>query len=199
VRGEDSADFRRVFLCDAFSCPDRGTVRFLAISGSLRAGSSNTGVLQAIASVAPAAVEIVSFRGLAEIPAFNPDLDVEPGPLPVEFFRSELKRSQAVLISTPEYVHGLPGSLKNALDWIVRSGELYEKPIALINPSPRSTFAQAALTEVLNTMSARIIQEACLTLPMSSPLTPPGILADSQLSSMLRSSVETLLRSVRPA
>jgi hypothetical protein len=134
VRGEDSADFRRVFLSDAFSCPDRGAVRFL----------------------------------------------------------------EAVLISTPEYAHGLPGSLRNALDWIVPSGELYEKPIALINPSPRSTFAQAALTEVLNTMSARIIQEACLTLPMSSPLAPPGILAGSQLSSMLRSSVETLLRSDEP-
>jgi chromate reductase len=174
-------------------------MRFLTISGSLRAGSSNTGVLQAIASVAPSGVEIVSFRGLAEIPAFNADLDVEPGPLPVEFFRSELKRSHAVLISTPEYAHGLPGSLKNALDWIVRSGELYEKPIALINPSPRSIFAQAALTEILNTMGARIIQEACLTLPTPGPLTPPCILADAPLSGMLRSSVETLLRSVGPA
>jgi chromate reductase len=173
-------------------------MRFLAISGSLRSASSNTGILQAIASVSPAGVEIVLFRGLVEIPAFNPDLDFEPGPPPVEFFRNELRRSQAVLISTPEYAHGLPGSLKNALDWMVRSGELYEKPVALINPSPRSTFAQAALTEVLNTMSARIIQEACVTLHLSGPLTPLGILADAHLSGMLRSSVEALLRSVGP-
>jgi chromate reductase, NAD(P)H dehydrogenase (quinone) len=171
-------------------------MRFLTISGSLRAASSNTGVLQAIASLVPPSVEIVSFRGLAEIPAFNPDLDAEPGANPVEFFRSELRRSQAVLISTPEYAHGLPGSLKNALDWIVRSGELYEKPVALINPSPRSTFAQAALTEILSTMGARVIGEACVTLHSSGPLSPPDILADPQLSGILRSSVETLLRTV---
>jgi chromate reductase len=174
-------------------------MRILTISGSLRAASSNTAVLQAIASLAPPSVEIVPFRGLAEIPAFNPDLDVEPGLSPVEFFRNELKRSQAVLISTPEYAHGLPGSLKNALDWIVRSGELYEKPVALITTSPRTTFAQSALTEILRTMGARIIQEACVTLHMSGTLTPQGILADAQVSGILRSSVETLLRSIGPA
>ena len=169
-------------------------MRFLTISGSLRAASSNTAVLQAIASLAPRSVEIVSFRRVAEIPAFNPDLDIEPGPIPVEFFRNELKRSQAVIISTPEYAHGLPGSLKNALDWIVRSGELYEKPVALINPSSRSTFAQAALTEILRTMGARIVKEACATLHTSGPVSLPGILADAQLSAVLRSSIETLLR-----
>jgi chromate reductase len=174
-------------------------MKFLAVSGSLRAASSNTAVLQAIASLAPAGVEIVLFRGIAEIPAFNPDLDVEPGPISVEFFRGELRNSRAILISIPEYAHGLPGSLKNALDWIVRSGELYEKPVALINPSPRSTFAQAALTEILRTMGARIVEEACVTLPLSGPVGFPGILDDAQLSGMLRSSVGALLRSVGPA
>jgi chromate reductase, NAD(P)H dehydrogenase (quinone) len=172
-------------------------MRFLAISGSLRAASSNTALLQAIETAAPPTVKIVLFRGLAEIPAFNPDLDVEPGPPPVEFFRGELKRSQAVLISTPEYAHGLPGSLKNALDWIVRSGELYEKPVALINPSPRSTFAQAALAEILSTMGVRMVAQACVTLQQSGALAPADILANAQWSGLLRSSVETLLRSVR--
>jgi NAD(P)H-dependent FMN reductase len=79
-------------------------------------------------------LEFELFSKLSELPHFNPDLDVEPGPPPVQNFRSELRRAQAVVISTPEYAHGLPGTLKNALDWVVRSGELREKPIALVNP-----------------------------------------------------------------
>jgi NAD(P)H-dependent FMN reductase len=66
-----------------------------------------------------------------------------------------LLSSDAVLISSPEYAHGVPGSLKNALDWLVRSGELYEKQLGLINVTPRSTYAQASLVETLSTMTAK--------------------------------------------
>lgn len=110
-------------------------------------------MLQAIGALAPAKVQVVLYSGLSELPHFNPDLDTETPPPAVGDLRSRLLASDGVLISSPEYAHGVPGTLKNALDWLVRSGELYEKPVALVNTSPRSTHAHASLLETLNTMS----------------------------------------------
>jgi chromate reductase, NAD(P)H dehydrogenase (quinone) len=141
--------------------------KILAISGSLRAGSLNTAILQASAALAPADVSVNLYSGLARLPFFNPDLDIDPAPPAVNEFRSELLSSDAVLISSPEYAHGVPGSLKNALDWVVRSGELYEKPVGLINVSSRSIHAQASLVETLSTMAAKLIPEACVTLALT--------------------------------
>jgi len=79
------------------------------------------------------------YDGIGNLPHFNPELDKEPAhkePVPpaVSDFRSQLNSSAGVVISTPEYANGIPGALKNALDWLVASGELYEKPIALFTP-----------------------------------------------------------------
>jgi NAD(P)H-dependent FMN reductase len=86
--------------------------------------------------------------------------------------------------------------LENALDWVARSGELHEKPIALVNPSPRSTYAQASLVEVLRTVGAKFIDEAAVTLHPSGPLTLEEILAAPSLSQTLRASLDALLRVV---
>jgi len=142
-------------------------MQILAISGSLRAGSSNTALLQAAATLAPANVQIVLFEKLAELPHFNPDLDQEPFPAAVVDFRAQLRKSAGVIISCPEYAHGVPGVLKNALDWLVASGELYEKPVALFNASLRGTYAQASLRETLTVMTAQLIPEACVTLALA--------------------------------
>lgn len=123
-------------------------------------------------SLVPPGFEMTSFSNLGELPHFNPDLDTELGPAPVLYLRAELSRSQAVVISAPEYDHGVPGALKNGLDWVVRSGELYEKPVALINFSARSIYAQASLAEILRTMGAHIVTEACVILQTSGPLSP---------------------------
>lgn len=109
----------------------------LAISGSLRARSKNTAPLES------AGLDL--YRGLGYLPHFNQDLDTEPAPPAVAEWRSRLREAQAVLISSPEYAHGVPGTLKNALDWIVGSGEFMDKPVALLNASPLSTYAQAQL------------------------------------------------------
>ena len=85
-----------------------------------------------------------------------------PAPVTVTNFRSELRWSEGVIISSPEYAHGVPGVLKNALDWLVASGELYEKPVALFSASPHATYAQASLMETLEVMKARIVKEACV-------------------------------------
>lgn len=130
-------------------------MRILAVSGSLRAVSSNTALLKAAAERAPKDVCIMLFDQIEPIPAFNPDREMLEPPLAVTAFRDAIRESDAVLISTPEYAHGVPGALKNALDWIVGSGELYEKPIAFLHASPRGEFARAALKETLVTMGGR--------------------------------------------
>ena len=153
-------------------------LRILAVSGTLRRASSNTAVIQAVARLAPADIEVVVYGGLADLPPFNPDLDDATLPA-VDAFRSDLERSDAVLISSPEYAHGVPGVLKNALDWVVGSGELIDKPVALVNASPRSTFAHAQLIETLTTMSAAIVREASVTLTLAGrPSDAAAVIAD---------------------
>ena len=129
-------------------------MRILAICGSLRARSSNGALLDAAAQLAPAGVYVERFGGIGELPHFNPDVDVEPPPPAVARWRDALRDADAILLSSPEYVHGVPGALKNALDWIVSSGEFAGKPLALIDTS-RSTFATPQLREILGTMEAR--------------------------------------------
>lgn len=172
-------------------------VQILAISGSLRAVSSNTAVLRAAAMLAPTGVNITMYSGLGDLPHFNPDIDVDLAPLAVACFREQLKESNGVLISSPEYAHGVPGSLKNALDWLVGSGELVGKPVALINTSPRATIALASLTEILTVMSARIIEKANITLPIAgSGLDEVGITLHSEISHSLKLAIEEFARDI---
>src|SRR5262245_65851238 len=84
----------------------------------------------------------------------------------VATFRTTLEQSDAIFLSRPEYAHGVPGVLKNALDWIVGSGELMSKPIALVNATTRATHAWASLLETLTVMSARVIDDASVTIPL---------------------------------
>ncbi|MCC6390284.1 MAG: NAD(P)H-dependent oxidoreductase [Bryobacterales bacterium] len=169
------------------------TVNLLAITGSLRANSSNMRLLKALSLLLPADWELRFYEGLGDLPHFNPDLDVEPVPPEVAAFREQLRWADAVVISSPEYAHGVPGSLKNALDWVVGSGELVEKPVALLNASPRSTYAQASLAETLRTMSAVVLDEASVAVPL--PGSKPGvgeIAANAEFSALLRSALQAL-------
>ncbi len=135
-------------------------VSILAISGSLRHASSNSTLIRAVAALSPA-VEI--FDGIGELPHFNPDLEAEP-PRSVLDLRERVAAAKAIVISSPEYAHGVPGTLKNALDWLVGSVAIVDKPVALLNAAPRATHAQASLTEILTTMSARVIPEASIAV-----------------------------------
>jgi NAD(P)H-dependent FMN reductase len=166
-------------------------MRILAISGSLRAGSSNTILLRAAAELASGTMDVILYGGLADLPHFNPDLDNGTVALPVRDFRAQLRAADGVLISSPEYAHGVPGVLKNALDWVVASGELYDKPIAIINASRRSTHAQASLLETLTVMTARLVPEASVTLSLRcNKIDQDEILSDPEVSSALRSGVQ---------
>jgi NAD(P)H-dependent FMN reductase len=173
-------------------------IRVVAISGSLRRRSSNGALVAAAARLAPQHVEVTVFESLSELPPFNPDLEQEGTPEPVNDFRRLLAGCDALLISSPEYAHGVPGVLKNALDWIVGSGEAVDKPVALVNASPRSTYAWNSLRETLTVMSACVIGEASVPIPLQGRgLDVDGIVGDNELSTALRSALEALAAAVR--
>ena len=168
-------------------------MKILGISGSLRAQSTTTAVLEAATQLAPPGIEIALWQGLSTIPPFNPDFDIDPPPEPIAGFRVALRASDAVMICSPEYAHGVSGVLKNALDWIVGSGELIDKPVALINASPYATFAYASLAETLRTMSAHLVPEACVTLPIRSGKPDAAAILDSpEVSAVLRGAIGIL-------
>ena len=172
-------------------------VTVLAISGSLRAGSTNTTVLLAAAALAPEGVDVRLYEGIGTLPYFNPDLDVEPAHPAVADFRARLASADAVLVCSPEYAHGVPGSLKNALDWVVGSGEFIDKPTALINATPRATLAHASLYETLRVMTATMVDSATIGLAVRRGLDVPGILNDPEISGTLRAALAALV-AVRP-
>ena len=168
-------------------------VRLLAISGSLRADSSNTALLRAAAHLAPEGVEINLYERLASLPHFNPDLDDLDGrtaPPEVLDFRFRLDATDGVIISSPEYAHGVPGAMKNAIDWVVSSGELYEKPVALVNASMGATHAYESLLEILTTADADVVREASVRVGLpTNRIGEAGIVSDPELSRQLRAAL----------
>ncbi len=171
-------------------------MKVLAISGSLRAGSNTTAVLLGAARLAAPAIEVDRYGGLSALPHFDPDLDAAGAPAAVEALRRDVAAADAVLFCTPEYAHGVPGSLKNALDWLVGSGELYAKPVALLNAAPRATHAQASLAETLRTMGAQLLTDPCV-IAASAGLLPDG--SNVEELAALRDALRGVLEALRGA
>lgn len=125
------------------------------------------------------------FADLSSLPYFNPDLDFEGAVLPpaVQQFRQEVAAADALVISTPEYAHGIPGVLKNALDWLVSDRGFVGKPVGLIFGSAGdASFARASLIEILSTMSARVVPEAVLSVRGArTKVDPEGHVLDESL------------------
>lgn len=173
-------------------------MRILAISGSLREHSSNTALLRSAIALSPKNVEMKLYRGLGDLPHFNPDLEPTEPP-PVTNLRKQLSGSDGLIISSPEYAHGVPGVLKNALDWLVSGEEFVGKPIALFNASPRATYAQAALTEIVTTMAGRVVPEASITVSLlGKNLDADGIVADLEIASALRAALGAFAIAIDP-
>src|SRR5579872_2393862 len=137
----------------------------LGLCGSLRRASVNLALLRAAARLAPPGLELRVFGRLGELPLFNPDLEAELPP-PVAALHGAVAAADALLIASPEYAHGVTGTIKNALDWLVAFEPFVGKPVAVLNASPRAHHADEALRETLRTMSARIVEEASLSLPL---------------------------------
>jgi chromate reductase, NAD(P)H dehydrogenase (quinone) len=141
--------------------------RVLCLCGSLRRVSSNRALLEAARRLAPADMSLSLYDGLGQLPLFNPDTEIEPLPLAVQQLRTAVGASDALLIACPEYAHGVPGAFKNLLDWLVGSLEFPDKPVLQVNASGRdSCHAQQALREVLVTMSARMLTDEPLAVPL---------------------------------
>jgi NAD(P)H-dependent FMN reductase len=170
-------------------------MRIITLNGSLRARSSNAALLRAAGKVAPESVQLVAYDGIASLPHFNPDLDAEESepPSPVRELRELLIAADAILISCPEYAHGVPGAFKNLLDWLVSVGELVDKPVALLNASPSGgDYAQAALLETLRTMNWRVVEEASLVKTFVRRKIVDELTDDDALD-VLRHALETLM------
>jgi chromate reductase, NAD(P)H dehydrogenase (quinone) len=171
-------------------------MKILAISGSLRADSSSTSLLDAAGLVAPLDVTVTMYNGLASLPHFNPDLDDEGAvpPREVAELRRQTGEADALIISTPEYAHGVPGSLKNALDWLVSSLEFPGIAVGLINPSHESFHANDSLKEILKTMSARLPVEASVRIPVPRRgMNAPDMAANPELSTALQCVIAALV------
>jgi NAD(P)H-dependent FMN reductase/RimJ/RimL family protein N-acetyltransferase len=163
----------------------------LAIPGSLRARSTNLLLLETTALLAKADLRLEIFAQLGDIPLFNPDrADLPPA---IAALRRSIESADAVIISAPEYAHGLPGALKNALDWLVSGIELTGKPVALFNTSARSVYAQAALQEVLVTLGSSFLDRACVTIPLTADSrTPEELAADPAIGSPIAAALDRL-------
>ncbi|MFT3827968.1 MAG: NADPH-dependent FMN reductase [Chitinophagaceae bacterium] len=138
--------------------------KVLAICGSTRKASSNLYLIQAIATLAKDRMEITLFEGLMNIPPFNPDDDNDQPPAVITSFRQQLRNADGILICTPEYAMGLPGTLKNAIDWTVSSCEFSNKPVAAITASSQGNLAHASLLATLKVIEAHITDDTQLLI-----------------------------------
>lgn len=137
-------------------------INLLAVSGSLRATSSNSILIKEIQKWAPANVELTIYQHLATLPAFDDSMEPSAS---VIAWRHMLAEADGVLICSPEYAFGVPGALKNAIDWTVGSGELVGKPLALITAASSGDKAHAAWLQIFSALSAAIPANGALLIP----------------------------------
>ena len=180
-------------------------MRVLAISGSLRRDSYNTALLRALRGEAPAGVEIELWHGLKEIPAYDADDDVVPGPASVEAFREMVREVDAVFFATPEYNSSVPGALKNALDWASRplaTSAFRNKRVAVISSSAGAfggVWAAAELRKVLGAMGARVTEAELSVGHAHEKFDELGRLTDEDVRQGLRDALQTLVAEVPSA
>ena len=174
-------------------------MRILALSGSLRRASHNRALIRAAAAELPPTVTLEEWDGLADVPPYDEDADVEPAPYAVERLRDALADADAVLISTPEYNASMPGVLKNALDWASRpfpANALREKPVAVVGASTGlfgAVWAQAETRKVLKAIGADVLEHELPVGLAQDAFGPDGRLVDSDAQARLGAIVQDLV------
>jgi chromate reductase len=178
-------------------------MKILGISGSLRRGSYNTGLLRAAGELMPDEVDFEIWDGLKTVPPYDHDDDTDEAPAAVAALRSAFARADAVLIATPEYNASIPGVLKNALDWVSRpvlTNPLRNKPAAVIGASTGAfgaVWAQAELRKVLSTIGARILDLEVASRLAAERFDESGRLLDDEIRAELRQVVDELVAATR--
>jgi chromate reductase len=149
-------------------------VRALLVCGSLQRASANRAALDvARAALSESGVEVSELEHLASIPPMNPDQGDDPGEA-VLGFRAQLGAVDAVLIAAPEYAGAVAGVVKNALDWIVGSGELYGKPIALLSAGTSGgVLARRDLVRTLSWQGGHVVASLGIAAPNMKSVTDP--------------------------
>ncbi|WP_439558557.1 NADPH-dependent FMN reductase [Dyadobacter sp.] len=168
-------------------------IRILGISGSLRTDSTNTIILNTCKTLLPANAALTIFQGLDRIPHFSPGLEDNEA---VASFKSAISQADAIIFSTPEYAFGLPGTLKNALDWTVATGEFNDKPVAAISASPLNTGGENALASLLLTLTALGTlrnDHSAAAIPNIKGKIEHGYVADLQILKILQSVIDNLI------
>ncbi len=170
-------------------------IDILAISGSLRAASTNSALLASVARNAPPGCTISIYDGLGRLPIFNPDDEGEHTPPEASRLIEAVTSADGIIVSCPEYAHGVPGGMKNALDWLVSRDAAVGKPAMLVHASPRSLYARAALAEIMRTMSFALYEDALLEIALLGKKPPEveAILAGPENVLAMREAVQAFV------
>jgi NAD(P)H-dependent FMN reductase len=168
--------------------------KILAISGSLRDGSSNTQLLKLLGGWMPENISYHIYQDMGKLPHFNPPAINEAVPDIVQELYRQTNEADAIIICTPEYAFGVPGSLKNLLDWTVGTGNFVDKPVAIITASSVGEHAHASLLTTIGVLSAKIVGGGTLLIPfVRSKMDMEGNVTDEGTLQQLRSVVDKLL------
>jgi NAD(P)H-dependent FMN reductase len=174
----------------------KGKIKILGISGSLRSNSSATAILNIVARLVPEDVEFTIYNRLAEVPAFNDSNEI---PEPVAHFINLLSEADGVFFCIPEYAFGVPGALKNALDWTVSSSTAFPgKPVALITAATGGDKAHAAFLLTLKAISSKIPEGATLLLSfIRSKLNDKNEVRDIATLDSIRGVINSLIAAIQ--
>jgi chromate reductase len=175
-------------------------LRVLGIPGSLRAASFNRALLRAASELAPDGMEIRIFDGLRDVPLYDADVEAKGDPPPVVALKTAIGKADALLIATPEYNYGVPGVLKNAIDWASRppgKSVLNGKPAAIMGASPAGTGtarAQLALRQSFVFTDTRVLlRPEVLVARAQEKIDAQGRLTDEPTREFIRQLLEALL------
>jgi NAD(P)H-dependent FMN reductase len=171
--------------------------KIVAISGSTRKNSTNLNLIKAIIELSADDLDIQLFEGLSDIPHFNPDLDTKNPPRQISDFRNKLKASDGILICTPEYAMGVPGTLKNAIDWTVSSCEFSHKPVALITASSQGQKGHQSLLETLKIIESDIPDSSQLLISfVKTKVNNEGKITDAATLEQVKKLIASLKQSI---
>lgn len=171
--------------------------KIIGLLGSTRASSTNLQILNVVGKMLPGSCDFEIFKGIDRLPHFNPDNDNGKLDENVKQFRDMLDQADAIIICTPEYVFSLPGSLKNAIEWLVSTTILSHKPGALITASTSGEKAHEALHLVMKTLELNIPDRASLLIQApKTKLTHNGEIHDAKTLEALRELIDVLVAEI---